>query len=892
MSNPNGITVITTHLNADFDALASMLAAQKLYPDALVVFPGSQEKNLRNFFITSMAYLFNMADIKHIDFSAINRLILVDTRQPSRIGKFAELLNHPDIEIHIYDHHPPMPNDIKGHIEFSRISGATVTLLIEIIREKQIDVSADEATIMCLGLYEDTGSFTFPSTTEQDFLAAAFLLSRGANLNMVSSMTAREISPEQVGLLNDMIQSATRYTIKGTEVVVTSIITEHYVPDFAFLVHKMIKMENLNAIFAIASMENKIHIVARSRIPEVDVGTILSQMGGGGHNFAASATIKDHTLAQTDQRLLEILYQTIRPRRLARDIMSSPAISTGADTSCKEASGLLTRYNINALLINGGPDARESLLGYITRQVLEKALYHHLDDVPVREYMTTDIAWVSPDADISEIQQKVIDNKQRILPVVENGTIKGVVSRTDLLNLIVRQSSRDLAAAAGNFQDIIHARTRNILNFMIERFSKRMMDLLRGIGVVAREMGIEAYVVGGFVRDLFLYRPNEDMDVVVEGNGIAFAKQYAALNSARVHTHEHFGTAVIILPDHLKIDIASARMEYYKFPTALPIVEMSSIKQDLFRRDFTINTLAIQLNPEKFGTLIDFFSAQKDIKEKAIRVIHNLSFVEDPTRAFRAIKFEQRFGFNMGRLTVGLIENAIKMDFFSKLSGKRVFNEIKQILDEENPVPAIGRLNDFQLLRVIHPNLQLGPDKITLLNSVKNVISWHDLLFLEESVMKWAVYLLAILRGYDSKISEDIFNRLELAPRMKTILGKERYAAEKTLYWLERSMPVLNSELCDLLMGIRTELKLYMMAATRQESVKRAISHYFVKLRYIKPSVTGEDLKQMGFPPGPMFKDILLAIRNEKLNEKLKTRDDELVFISRHFSGDNTSDVG
>jgi tRNA nucleotidyltransferase (CCA-adding enzyme) len=150
--------------------------------------------------------------------------------------------------------------------------------------------------------------------------------------------------------------------------------------------------------------------------------------------------------------------------------------------------------------------------------------------------------------------------------------------------------------------------------------------------------------------------------------------------------------------------------------------------------------------------------------------------------------------------------------------------------------------------------------------------------------MKWSVYFLAILRGYDSKISEDIFNRLELAPRLKTILGKERYAAEKSLWELERHMPVSNSELCDQLMPFRPELKLYMMAATLQKRIKRGISNYFVKLRYIKPAVTGEDLKQMGFPPGPVFKEVLLAIQHEKLNGKLKTRDDELMFISRHFA--------
>ena len=252
--NKKDLTVITTHINADFDALASMLASQKLYPDALVVFPGSQEKNLRNFFINSMVYLFNMADIKDIDFTSIKRLVLVDTRQANRIGKFSSILDRPDIDIHIYDHHPPMNNDIKGNYEVHHLTGATVTILTEILMEKGIGISPDEATIMCLGIYEDTGSFTFPSTTERDFTAAAFLLSKGANLNVVSNLTSREISPEQVGLLNDMIQAATRYNINGVEIVITTVSTDDYVSDFAFLVHKMVKMENLDAIFAIARM--------------------------------------------------------------------------------------------------------------------------------------------------------------------------------------------------------------------------------------------------------------------------------------------------------------------------------------------------------------------------------------------------------------------------------------------------------------------------------------------------------------------------------------------------------------------------------------------------------------------------------------------------------------
>ncbi|MBU4037311.1 MAG: CBS domain-containing protein, partial [Proteobacteria bacterium] len=614
-----GITVVTTHVSADFDAIASMLAAQKIYPGSIVVFPGLQEKNLRNFFVESMVYLFNMADIKKIDFPNVKRLVLVDTRQPGRIGKLSLLLDRKDIDIHIYDHHPPSANDIKGSFEVYRQTGSTVTILTQILEEKKIEISADEATIMCLGIYEDTGSFIFPSTTEDDFKAAAFLLSKGADLNIISNLISREISPKQISLLNDMILASTRHSINGVEVVVTTISTDTYINDFSFLVHKMARMEEIDAIFAIAMMENKVYVVARSRMQEVDVGTILSHLGGGGHTFAASATIKGETVTQVEQNLIKILYENIRTRRTAKQLMSSPPITVSGEVSCKDASSILTRYNINALLVTEKKDGREELIGYITRQVIEKALYHKLDSVMVKEYMTTEVASVGPEAELLEIQNKIIENKQRILPVIDKDVITGVVTRTDLLNILVRQSQQKNSELSDQPGERAHARTRNILKFIEERLSKHLIEILKTIGKVATETGFRAYVIGGFVRDLLLYRKNEDIDIVVEGDGIAFAKKYAPLVGARTHIYEKFGTAVVIFPDGFKIDIASARMEYYKFPAALPTVEMSSIKLDLFRRDFTINTMAIQLNPERFGTLIDFFAAQKDIKEKAIK---------------------------------------------------------------------------------------------------------------------------------------------------------------------------------------------------------------------------------------------------------------------------------
>ena len=878
------LTIITTHVNADFDAMASMLAAQKLYPDSVVVFPGSQEKNLRNFFIQSMVYLFNMVDVKDLDFSSVKRLVLVDTRQPSRIGNLTALLEQPGLEIHIYDHHPLMANDIKGHYEVCQPTGATVSILSKLLEEKGVDITPDEATIMCLGIYEDTGSFTFASTSEKDFLAAAFLLSKGANLNTVSNLIAREISPEQVGLLNDMIQSATHYNINGVEVVVTTVTTDDYVPDFAFLVHKMARMENLDAIFTIARMGNKIYIVARSRLPEVDVGAIVTPLGGGGHIYAAAATIKGKTLAQIENKLVEILYAKIKSRWLAKDLMSSPAIAIGPDVSCQDAGNFLTRYNVNALLVTEKIDGKDKLLGYITRQVIEKALYHKLEQVAVREYMTTEFAIVGPGVDITEIQEKIIENKQRILPIIDKGVITGVVTRTDLLNTLVHQSQSKPGRATDLFHKPLNPRTRIIVKFMKERLSQRLIDVLRTFGEVASEIGYGVYVVGGFVRDLFLYRPNEDIDIVIEGDGIAFAKKYAKKVGARIHSHEEFGTAVIIFPDGFSIDVASARMEYYKFPAALPIVEMSSIKLDLYRRDFTINTLAIQLNPKRFGTLIDFFSAQRDLKEKVIRVLHNLSFVEDPTRVFRAIRFEQRFGFSIGKLTKGLIENAVKMDFFKRLSGRRVFSELRLIFEEENPTPAIVRLQDYDLIKFVHPSIELDKDLISIFASVKKVLSWVDLLFLEESYMKWAVYFLAFIRNCDNKTSEEICTRFELSPKYKEIFCKRRFEADQCLAWLEQNLPARNSILYKRLFVFKTELILYMMAATKQQRVKRAISYYFTQLRHIKTLTTGKDLIKMGLEPGPLYREIFEAILDEKLNGHLNTTEDEIDFVKAYVS--------
>ena len=561
--------------------------------------------------------------------------------------------------------------------------------------------------------------------------------------------------------------------------------------------------------------------------------------------------------------------------------MSSPAIKASEDTSCRAAKSLLTRYNVNALLVVETADDASGLTGYITRQVIEKALFHDLDNIAIREYMNTEISHVTPDANLVEIQDKIIGNKQRILPVVQNGTVVGVITRTDLLNTLVQQN-RPTDHEFHSLDDKTSLkRSRMVNNFMRERLSGHILQMLVQLGETASQLECGAYVVGGFVRDLFLYRKNEDIDVVIEGDGITFAKTFAKAYGARTHTHQKFGTAVIIFPNGFKIDVASARMEYYQFPASLPVVEMSSIKMDMFRRDFTINTLAIQLNPGTFGRLIDFFSGQKDLKDKVLRVLHNLSFVEDPTRVFRALRFEQRFGFSIGKLTASLIDNAVKMDFFKRLAGKRVYAELKLILKEENPAPTLLKLLEYDLLRVIHPRIVIENDLQRLLNTAKKVTDWHDLLFIDESYERWAVHFMALIRHCDLKTTHEICDHLTIAPRYKQMFGETRLAVTAQLMELEMRNRMSNANIYNLLKGYKTEMILYMMVCTTSKTAIKRISSYHTRLRHVAITLTGKDLLKMNLTPGPLFSKIIQAVLEAKLNGRVITREDEFAYVKK-----------
>lgn len=863
--------VITSHINADFDTFASMVAAKKLYPEAHLVFSGSLEKGLRDA-LEKLRLPVTFDRLKDIDLEKVTRLILVDVSHPGRIGPFSALVGRPGVDLHVYDHHPAVPGDVKGSVEVREPYGSNTSVLAIILRDKGLKPSPEEATILMTGIYEDTGFLSYPSTTPRDYEAAAWLLACGADLTAVSDLLRKELTPEEVSLLNEFLQSETRYAIGGVEVVVAEAYVEKYQGDLSILAHKIRDIENMECLFLLVDSEDRVHVIARSRNPKADVGRILKAIGGGGHPNAASATLKGVTLIQAKETLLNAVRDNIPPARTAKEIMSFPPITLSLKTTLREAVEVMRRYGINAApVVRGG-----RIQGVITRQVLDKAVYHGLGPAPVADYMTTEVESVGADTSIDRIREAVVGHGQRLLPVVEAGKVVGVITRTDLLKLL--QEELRASAGAGT------KKVRYLSGLMKEKLPDWALRILKEAGEVAASHGFSAYAVGGFVRDLVLRRDNLDIDLVIEGgSGIVFAEDFARREGAKVKVHHRFKTAVIIFPGGFKLDVATARLEYYERPGALPTVEQSSLKLDLYRRDFIMNTLALALNPDRFGELIDFFGAQKDLKEKTVRVLHNLSFIEDPTRMLRAVRFSEKFDFRIGKHTLNLLKNSVKLDVFRTVSGARIADELRNILEEESAAKALKRLSELGLLKLIHPSIVWEKEQERLFERAEDALAWYELLYTKDHVERSLVLLLALTDRLGENELANLVKRLVISGRKRLDVLGSRSEALRVLGRMSAGQLRKASSLYEALSPLETELILYLMAKAQRESLRKAFSRYITKLRHTTTILRGADLKRLGAEQGPVIGEILRELLKKRLDGEVAAREDEEAFVKAYL---------
>lgn len=872
--------VIATHSNADFDGLASMVAARKLFPEAKLILPGGGQETVRKFL---SVHDLGVIKLKDIALSQITRLVLVDTQDSDRIGALKSCIGNPAIEVVVFDHHVEPDPSCTGCSKQSIVEsvGATTTLLVEQLRRLHIPVTPFEATVMALGLYEETGSFIFTSTTSRDLEAGAFLVAAGADLNIVAETLHRPLDPDAVALLNDLLEHSEVHYLEGRKVLVATSTVDRCRGEAAGVVHRLAELEGVDAVIVAVMMADRVEVIGRSRRPEVDVGWVAREFGGGGHAVAAAAAVKGRTLAEIKERIVHLLTTHYRPTLLAQDVMTHPVKTIAVDTSVTEVGQRMTAYGLNVFPIL---DEKDHYIGLVSRESIQKALFHRLDKLAVRDIMQTDAYSAQPDTPFHEIETAMIERNQRFVPIITDAKIVGVITRTDLLRTLhddvlkvarmrtMRQNETEIESGGSR---------RNIERLLRSRLPQRLVTVIEEAGHLADRCGVPLFVVGGCVRDLLLGIENLDLDLVVEGDGIAFARKLGEVLRARVKVHERFGTAIVLSADGFRLDVATARTEYYEYPTALPTVEQSSIKKDLHRRDFTMNALAVRLNGKGFGDVLDFYGGQRDLNDKVIRVLHGLSFVEDPTRVFRAIRFESRFGFRLGKDTAALIAGAVKMNLFERLSGHRLLEELKLLLSEREPKQAIKRLAELQLLKFIHQKLSWSDRLNKLLDALDETIDWYRLLYLDRKMETWLVYMMGFLELLPERAVKDVLKRFPFSEQEAARLKMARVGCHKVIRRLATKRSLKPAEAYRLLLGLSDETLLLLMAKSKGETVKRQVSAFLTTYQQVKPILTGADLKAMGLKPGPKFKEILDRLLDARLNGEIKTESEERELVTK-----------
>ncbi len=869
--NSSSLVLILTHEHTDFDALASLLAAARLYPQAVPVLPRLMNRNLETF-LTTYGELLPFVRLEDLPKRRVERVVAVDTQtvQPVRGMTRATPAS-------IIDHHPLMRDLPEGWTFSGEEVGATTTLLVERLAAAGIAVSPIEATLLMLGIYEDTGALTFGTTTARDLRAAAWLLEREANLQVVDKHLHHPLTDEQRALYQQLADNSQPYQVHGHSLIIASAVVSEPVEEISTLAHKLHDLYEPDGLFMLVQMRDYIQVVARSSDDAIDVGRIAQGLGGGGHSRAAAALMRGIALPAAYETLVYLLQTNIKPTVSVGQIMSYGEPQTLlTDETMASAGDRMRRYGFE-----GFPVLEHGrVVGMLTRREIDRALHHGLGSHPVSRYMRAGQVYVTPEDSVATLRKVMTDHDWGQVPVLDprTGALLGIVTRTDLIKLWGGAAQRVESLAA----------------VMADALSEPQLDLLKEAGAAAGELGFPLYVVGGFVRDLLLGRPNFDMDLVVEGDAIRLAQTLTARLGGRVRSHRRFGTAKWILPEALafseggaaygredlpeSLDFVTARTEFYEHPTALPTVERSSIKQDLHRRDFTLNTLALRLTPEHWGELLDFYGGRKDLEDGVIRVLHSLSFVEDPTRILRAARFEQRFGFRIEPRTEELIADA--RDLLDRISAERVRHELELILAEAEPEHALCRLDDLGVLKRLHPQLACpgwfltkAPELRATLDLIANPDSQSPAAMALSADATPRLYLALFTYPLPAAALTEFLDRYRARKEYRD-LAQEVHALAGRLDALRRDA-LRPSEIVRVLDESSDEARLVLRVATDDWLVRQRLDLYQRRLRDVHAEFSGDDLRRMGIQPGRIYRRILERLRDARLDGETRTRADE-----------------
>ncbi len=852
--------VITSHLNLDFDGFASANLLSLYYPDSVLVFPGSKEKKLRTF-LSDTELIFareqSLTDLSEL--TDITGIVVTDTSSKRRIGKLSAILEKlPRDSIILFDHHRT-PSDMveAGHI-FQQETGATTSIVVHFLKDMKVEIPVDYATLGLMGIYEDTDFLSFPSTTSIDADAVSWLLRQGADLNAVTVALKHPLSARQIKLFNQLVPVLERYKIKGRSLAVTQFITDQFEPDIASITHRLMELEDIRLFFCILQMENKTYLIARNLYDDIDLKKLFADFEGGGHKNIFTAIFKNKTVLEVRlelDRVLESLPSFLR----AKDIAQPPVAIVNWDEPLSSVFRSMNQLRVNSLPVR---DEKGELTGVVTRQDVDYALLHEFEKLPVSHFTRFEVATVEPENDVEWIRDMFIEKNVKMVFLMENDEVTGIITRTSAFRNAVRISETRM-------KRISYAeRLRKIL-------PEDLLGILNTAGKIADERGVELYIVGGFVRDLLLRKPNEDLDFVVNKDGIKFAEILAAELNARCVAHEKFNTAVLIAQDGMRLDVATSRFEVYNKPGALPEITSATIFHDLYRRDFTINAMAIRLNRDGFGELIDYFGGRRDLKEGIIRILHSLSFIDDPTRMIRAIRFKHRLKFRIGKGTISLMKSAVSLDVVEKVSGHRFLKEIQTLLTTRNASIVLEDLEEIGGLRFFHENLKLDPFARNLAANVDSVVAWHRLLF-RETIHEWLLYLFALLIHATTEQKLAVSKKLSLGKLLTRQVLRFRGCIRGLEIFFDRKGKARRSQVVEVLGGLEPEILLFALAYFEEEEIKRTISDFITSLKEFPFYVNGKEIIGRGIQSGPEIREILEETRRRIVDRDIRDEASQL----------------
>jgi tRNA nucleotidyltransferase (CCA-adding enzyme) len=899
--------LILCHTTADFDALGAAVGLTRLLPGSKIVLTGGSHPPVRDFLALHRDE-YPLIERRSVNSEKIRSLTVVDTQQRDRLGKAAEWLDLPNLkEIIVYDHHIGQASDIlatRSHIDSV---GATTTLIVEQLQEQQVSLTPAEATVMALGIHVDTGSLTFDQSTPRDALALAWLMQQGASLSVISTYRDPGLSLQLQQLLTKALENLEYLCLHGYTVAWVTLKTDGFVPGLSSLAAELVELTEIDALllaneYPLGEGDSRLTVIGRSQIPKTNLNLLFQLLGGGGHSQAASLNLRKVDSQAILKQLLDGIKAQIPHPPTARDLMSSPVRTILPETTIAEAQRILLRYGHSGLSV---VNTQGQLVGIISRRDIDIALHHGFSHAPVKGYMTTNLKTITPDTTLPQIESVMVTYDIGRLPVLENGQLVGIVTRTDVLRELHQERDED---REGEEEDRGTGGKSNIhLPQLQNKLAPQLWQLLTKASQEAEKRGWHLYLVGGAVRDLLLAQAAsgtlmiKDIDLVVDGfhksadvgAGVELAKALQQLYpTARLEIHGAFQTAALLWHkdpelDSLWVDIATARTEFYPYPAANPEVEASSIRQDLYRRDFTINAIALRLTTPRSGELLDFFGGLLDLQAKQIRVLHANSFIEDPTRIYRGVRFAVRFGFQIESQTEEFIRYAINSGVYDRTAQEnsktpalqtRLKTELKHILEAPYWKSALQLLDNLGALQCIHPTLKLDAEFLRQLRLLERCLHKFDP---QPTLIYWEMRLETLIAHtipqYRAKVAKNLQLQEDSIARLKN-LAQVQTEVMTLLPTLQRP-----SQVVQLLRQYDLPM-LILIAVQSPREIRHQIWEYLTVWANVQPLLNGNDLKKLGYKPGPQYRQILDDLLAATLDGVIKNKTEAEDWLAQYYS--------